>query len=69
VRQLRLEVATQEAAELEELLHEAIAAEHEALTRTAIIRERLREALTTMADLSGSTGAVPEDPDSDGPGP
>ncbi len=60
VRQLRLEVATEEAAELEELLHEAIAAEHEALTRTAIIRERLREALTVIAELSGSADAVPE---------
>jgi len=58
VRQLRLEVATSEAAELEELLQEAIADEHEALTRTAIIRERLREALATIAELSGNSASV-----------
>jgi len=52
VRQFRLEIATAEAVEFEELLQVSISAEQEAQTRTALIRERLREALNTIAELS-----------------
>ena len=57
VRQLRLEVALGEASELAELLQESVAAEHEALTRTAVIRQRLRETLELISQLSDGTAA------------
>lgn len=64
-RQRTLQEATAEAVRLEQLLSESIAAEQEALARSAVIRERLRD---TLARVAGLTGPVPGDDVTSEPG-
>jgi hypothetical protein len=60
VRQLRLEIATAEKAELEAVLAEALAAERDAVARTVSVRGRLRDAQATIDSLVGSSGSTPD---------
>jgi outer membrane biosynthesis protein TonB len=53
-RRRQLQEATAQALALEQLLSDSVAAEQEALARSAVIRQRLREALAEVAALSAA---------------